>query len=270
MLIQIMAPGHQIGPQQGKPFLYVCIGKLFENLLLKNHPARKAQKCRLKFVKIMALRMSDGATIAEIIFTCVYIGKIFISRTMRPQKFKLTQWLSYLVKIEVYKNYCPMGSVPGATIVETIFTRVYLAKKYLNIFFLRTTRPEKFKSSIQYADSSLLKPLPLGFGWGHNCGIYFYMSIYRTNLPLKNHEVRKVQTYMEASFQILCRFKFLFKSLSPGSVGATIVEIIFTCVYIGKIFFSRTTVRQKFKLTLWLSYIVQIKVCKPFHLYQNF
>ena len=123
------------------------------------------------------------------------------------------------------------------------FYTCLFSKKYLNIFFIRTTSPEKLKSFIHYADSSLLKPLPLGFGWGYNSGIYFYMSIYRTNLPLKNHEVRKVQTYMEASFQILCRFKFLFKSLSPGSVGATIVEIIFTCVYIGKIFFSRTTVR---------------------------
>ena len=45
----------------------------------------------------------------ENIFTCVYIEKIFFSRTAKPEKFKLTWKLADRVQIKVCSNHGPRG-----------------------------------------------------------------------------------------------------------------------------------------------------------------
>jgi hypothetical protein len=77
-------------------------------------------------------RGSGGATIGENIFTCVYIGKIFFSRTTKLGKFKVIWQLADIVQIQVCSNYGLWGS-GGATIRETIFTCVYVGKIFINL-----------------------------------------------------------------------------------------------------------------------------------------
>jgi NADH:ubiquinone oxidoreductase subunit 5 (subunit L)/multisubunit Na+/H+ antiporter MnhA subunit len=76
-------------------FTCVYVGKYFKTLLLKNGFARKAEiymKAIYHSTKIMVCRVSDGATIGKIVFTCVYIVKtllkIFFSKTTGPEKLK--------------------------------------------------------------------------------------------------------------------------------------------------------------------------------------
>jgi hypothetical protein len=53
---------------------------------------------------------------------------------------------------------------------------------------------------------------------------------------LKNHKARKIQIYMK-TFSHRINFGLFFSNLGPrGSGGAITEKIIFTCVYIEKIF----------------------------------
>jgi hypothetical protein len=61
---------------------------------------------------------------------CIYILKIFFSRTTEPEKLKFTYKLSDIVQNQVCKMYGPLGS-GGATIGENVFTCDYIGKLFL-------------------------------------------------------------------------------------------------------------------------------------------